>query len=635
MTPVLKHLLRAAKTLAIAVAAFVFLVVAVVGLLNMPSVQDRFLAYATKLLQEKLQTKVEIDSVRIGFFRDDVRLYNLRVDDREHRPMLWLEQMNAEIDMWHLLQKEVRLKEVGVKGLHAQLYKPHPDSTANYQFVLDALKPTKKKEGEERKEKKKLSFDLNTLHIEDVDVAYNNRHFAFSNINLQKSWGGDIYAEMHNAETAWVHVKKRKGVKVDNHLLIGRVVYQEEDGKRKVTVDSLHWTTNNHLPHKRTHKPKRGWFDDGHMNVVARMAVSLHHADKDSICGTLEECDANDKASGLHITGLNLKFKKIAENVHVSNATIRMAHTTLKFDKGLLQLPSKKHQRALHFTTSHITGTTLLADIAHPFAPVLKNFKLPLIISTKMQGTDKGLTFRNVSVRTADNLFHVKADGGVDELKDKYKLKVHFNIHECVAQGDVKARIINQFSVKKFMMKQVQTLGTLRYKGTLNVRHKRVEVGGNMGTDCGHMHFSLLVNALDKYLTGNVLTDDFLLGKAMDHPDWGKIACKAAFRIDISKVRTAAMRRQKGGKLPIGEVDALVYETKYKGIKMTNIFANIVSDGALAEGFLKTEGKLKLADILCSFSFTDTNEMKKMKIKPSLRFHLFHRNKDHNKVAKL
>ena len=97
----------------------------------------------------------------------------------------------------------------------------------------------------------------------------------------------------------------------------------------------------------------------------------------------------------------------------------------------------------------------------------------------------------------------------------------------------------------------------------------------------------------------------------------------------------AAMRRQKGGKLPIGEVDALVYETKYKGIKMTNIFANIVSNGALAEGFLKAEGKLKLADILCSFSFIDTNEMKKMKIKPSLRFHLFHRNKDHNKVAKL
>ena len=29
----------------------------------------------------------------------------------------------------------------------------------------------------------------------------------------------------------------------------------------------------------------------------------------------------------------------------------------------------------------------------------------------------------------------------------------------------------------------------------------------------------------------------------------------------------------------------------------------------------------KLADILCSFSFTDTNDMKKVKIKPGIRFH--------------
>ena len=67
---------------------------------------------------------------------------------------------------------------------------------------------------------------------------------------------------------------------------------------RREPFDSLHWTTNNHLTHKRTHKPKRGWFDDGHVNVVARMAVSLHHADKDSICGTLEECDAMRRQKG-------------------------------------------------------------------------------------------------------------------------------------------------------------------------------------------------------------------------------------------------------------------------------------------------------------------------------------------------
>lgn len=92
------------------------------------------------------------------------------------------------------------------------------------------------------------------------------------------------------------------------------------------------------------------------------------------------------------------------------------------------------------------------------------------------------------------------------------------------------------------------------------------------------------------------------------------------------------MHRQKGGKLSTGEVDALVYETKYKGIRMTNVYADITSDGAVAEGNLKTEGKLKLIDILCSFSFTDTNEMKKIKIKPAVHFHLFHRGTDKEKA---
>lgn len=72
----LKLILRPLKIVAIIVVVFVALVVGAVGLLNTSSVQDKFLSYATDMLQEKLQTKVSIDSIRIGFFSDDVRLYN-------------------------------------------------------------------------------------------------------------------------------------------------------------------------------------------------------------------------------------------------------------------------------------------------------------------------------------------------------------------------------------------------------------------------------------------------------------------------------------------------------------------------------------------------------------------------------
>ena len=392
MKPVVSIILRIFKIAAIVAAAFVFMVVAVVGLLNVPSIQNKFLTRATEMLEEKLQTKVEIDSIRIGFFRDDVCLYNLRVEDREHRPMLKLELLTAEIDRWALLKKE---------------------------------------------------------------------------------------------------------------------------------------------------------------------------------------------------------------------------------------------GRPLHFSTSKITGRTLLKDISHPFAPVLKDFKEPLLVSTRFSGNDNSLSFKDVVVRTMDNKLHIKAVGGLNNLKDKYKLRVHFNILDCVAKGDSKTRIINQFRVRKFMMKQVQTLGTLHYKGALDVLYKKIQLRGKVGTDCGHMQVALLVNSLDKYLSGNVQSNDLELGKAMDHPEWGRVDCKADFKIDISKVRTAAMRRQKGGKLPIGRADAIVNETKFKGIKLTGIHATIVSDGALAEGRLTRQGKL--SELFCAFSFTDTNDMKKMKIKPGIHLNIFHPKKNKKK----
>lgn len=623
MTPIKSIITRILKIVVGLAIVFVLLAIASVWLINMPSVQNKFLHYATDMLQEKLQTKVEIDSIHVGFFSDDVGLYNLKVEDREHRPMLKLEELAVEIDMWALLKNEVQMEEISIKGLHAKLYKGKEDSVANYQFVIDAFK-SKKKPGEKKKKTtkgKQLTVDLQKLKIEDVDLVYNDSHIALGSLDLKQSWGDRLTGELKNIEGSWVRIKKRDSVHVDNHILIDRIVYEGQEKHASVTIDSVHWKTDNHLPHKRVAKPKRGWFDDGHMNVVAHIKVDVSHADKDSICGTLTECDANDKASGLHITDLHLKFKKIAEKLHVSDAVICMANTTLKFDKAEVQLPSKKKGIPFLFSTSNITGTTLLTDISHPFAPVLKNFKLPLWLSTKFSGTDSVLSFRDVVVKTTDNKFRAKAKGDITGLKNKYDLDVHFDILDCVVEGNSKARIINQFTVRKFMMKQLHALGTLRYKGSFDVKYKRIEFRGNIGSACGAMNFSFKLDGLNKYVTGNVLSNAFELGKAMDYPDVGRIGARAGFKIDISKERTAVMRRKVGGKLPICQVDALVYEAKYKGIKVTDVYANIVSNGAVADGKIKMKGAL--ADIMCSFSFTDTDHMQQTKIKPGIRFHLF------------
>jgi len=241
------------------------------------------------------------------------------------------------------------------------------------------------------------------------------------------------------------------------------------------------------------------------------------------------------------------------------------------------------------------------------------------MLRVDFSGDAEQLTFKNVSVTTQDKKLTISADGGITGLKDKHELNVHFHVNKMTAQGGIKERIISQFPVKKFMMKQLHNLGTIHYTGDFNVLWKKETFQGLLNTTGGRINFNFALDELNKYVYGTARTDSFMLGRVMDMPDIGMIACKADFKFDISKPRTALMRKQKGGKLPIGQVNAEVYEAAYKKVKVRNIVANIKSDGAVAEGDLTMKGGR--VDVLCSFSFTNTNEMKKTKIKPGIRFH--------------
>ena len=80
------------------------------------------------------------------------------------------------------------------------------------------------------------------------------------------------------------------------------------------------------------------------------------------------------------------------------------------------------------------------------------------------------------------------------------------------------------------------------------------------------------------------------------------------------------MRRQDGGKLPIGSVNAQIEDCSFKKIHFRNLLMNIKSNGAVAMGDLTKLGKWR--DLYCSFSFTNTDQMHKLKImKPGIKFH--------------
>lgn len=601
----------------------VLLLVVAVLLLNTSMVQGRLVEEAVGVLKEKLQTEVKVGKFQVRLIGQDVRLEDVEIEDQQHRKMFILKELGVELDLRRLLDREIRITDAKVKGLEAHLYKDSTDTVANYQFFIDAFKkkhkPKVKEEKKDTVKKQKMNIDFDQVKLEDIKLTYNKESASLGGLFIRKDQNDMMVGEVHDLASSWV--KKTKKGPVDTRLHIGTIHLSNQDGQHQLNITGIRYITDNGKPRKNFNKPKRGFFDVGHLDLLAEMDVNVLYTGKDSVVAEIVRFQAQDSVSGIDVRKLKARVEANKQVAHVKQFSISLPNTTLRFDEATLQLPSKKKGRKLAYSTSLITGTTLLKDISRVFAPVLKNFTEPLYLQTTMTGNDEGMQFNNVKVHTKQKDLTISAKGYITGLKDKYKLHVHFDVNRMTAQGGSKERIISHFPVKKFMMKQLHNLGTIGYVGTFDVLWKREQFAGVLTTKPGNINFSFALNENTKYVEGTVRTDSFELGQAMGMPDLKKVACMATFKFDISKPRTAIMRKKVGGKLPMGEIYAEVYEAKYKLLHVRNTVATIKSNGAVAEGEIDVRGKR--VDVLCSFSFTNTNEMQKTKIKPKLKFHPF------------
>ena len=382
-----------------------------------------------------------------------------------------------------------------------------------------------------------------------------------------------------------------------------------------IGIDSLHYTTDNGRPRRNTGKPHHGAFDAGHLDIHAAMKVRLGNIMKDGLHLVLTDCRAVERGSGLQVDSLRLQADIGKDSIRLKDVKIRLPHTTLSFAKGAIHTSPT----AFRYSVPKLTATTQIRDIAKPFAPILKNFTTPLHLECGFSGNADGMRFDRVSVATTDRHLHIKAKGNISHLREKHRLHVHFDVSQMTALGGMKERIISHFPVKKYMMKQLHALGRIDYQGHFDVLHEKETFAGRLGTQHGSIDFHFAIDEHNKYLSGTADTKALELGRIMDMKDLGSLNCRADFRFDISKPRTAKMRQQKGGKLPIGNIEAEVREGHYKFVTVRNVSATINSDGAAAEGKIVDNGKL--IDLTCSFSFTDTDQMQKLKIKPGIRLH--------------
>lgn len=559
-------------------AVNVWLLGVVTLLLNTPYVQQRLLQRATALLAERMNTRVEVSSVNVNLFVPSISLTGVSIDDQKGEPLLRMKKLTAEMSIGSLWEKDFVVKEVEAVGLEARLAKADEDSVANYQFLIDAFSKKKPRDQADTPEKKKkwgLALEPQHLQLTDTRIS----HLVGEKKTL---------AEMRRLDVSM----KNKAYRFD--------------------LSDLHLVTDNGKPYRKELKPKRGAFDAGHLNLTVNTKGTLQPVNKDSLHLTLTQATLQDSVAGIDLSDLHLHATYNKKTLVLTDIGLKQGSTTLDIGRADITLPNKKTGQELAYHSKSISGHVVLKDIAKPLVPALREFHLPLRLTTEMSGTDNKMTFRNVRVNTEDNRLTLTAHGHIDHLRKGEETLVSFDVDQLHSRQGMAEKVINQFIVKKLMMNQLEHLGDIKYKGHFDVVGKCEIFKGRLTTKGGALDFHFTVDGNSKRLYGDFSSEAIKVGDVMEMPSIGDVNLQAHFDIDISKERTAQIRREKGGKLPIGTVTATVNECSYKRIHIKNIDISIQSDGADANGTIVQQGSRR--QIHCDFIYNENNPKHKLRI---------------------
>ena len=599
-------------------AIIAILVLATVIVANSSYVQNKLAGMVTDALSKKLNAEVQIDRVTLNLLGMSANIEGIKLKDQQQRDMLKVKRVWGHLRALALLKGEILLRKCEVDSISALLIKPK-DGPANYQFLLDANKKDKKdKQPKDSTKRSAFKFDLKDAVVKGIHVKYNDDDYELAQA-YYNHWRGKHTITAHHFKADWEKQTKKALVKwhLDSGTLTASIP-EKDKGKARIDIKGLELKSDCDLPRRNFGKPHHGAFDDRHFNLQADLGIDILHIGKDSIRLDLTNGCVKDTIAGIDLTELKSDITINGKHMTFTNAVVQQVTTRLDIPRADFYLPDKEKGTSLSYNADTIKGRVMLKDISQPFARVLHKFSIPLNLSVSINGNGDGMIFKDIHVNTDDKKLDIKAMGMLRNLKEARKLALHFEVYQMVARPGIKHKIINQFTVKKYMMNQIFAMGLVRYAGSFDILWKKQQFRGLLNTEKGDVDFNFELDGVNKYITGNVSTDSLKLGELFQLEKLGNIDCTASFKVDISKSRTGVMRKQKGGKLPMGQVKADIRKIGYRNINMKNIIADIESDGAIANGDVTLKGSL--TDLILQFSFTNTDEMSKMKVKPRLRF---------------
>ncbi|MCW3107157.1 MAG: hypothetical protein JWQ09_1663 [Segetibacter sp.] len=137
-TPKRSVLAKIGRGFGIFILSLIGLIVLILILIQTAPVQNFARKKIVSFLGNKLKTRVEIKGLDIEFPKMLV-LQGVLIEDRTKDTLVAGNQLKVDIDMFKLLSSEIQINEINLNGITAKIKRQLPDTTFNFQFIVDAF----------------------------------------------------------------------------------------------------------------------------------------------------------------------------------------------------------------------------------------------------------------------------------------------------------------------------------------------------------------------------------------------------------------------------------------------------------------------------------------------------------------
>lgn len=192
----LYHLKKVLRLFAKVVIAILLLVILIFILVQTPPVQNFARKKIENFLEKKLQTDVSIGKLYIGF-PNTVSLQNVYVEDRQKDTLLYGGKLAVDISLFKLISNELEINEIQFENITAKVKRQLPDTTFNFQFIIDAFAPANAK--------KTTTTDTTAMKMAIKSVLLNKVRVLYKDVitgNDMDVWINDLTTKIDKFDPA-------------------------------------------------------------------------------------------------------------------------------------------------------------------------------------------------------------------------------------------------------------------------------------------------------------------------------------------------------------------------------------------------------------------------------------------------